>query len=105
VAPLDGLVGTGHHGEAQGRSGSTQTERQPRRQCLPMRHRTGWRRGWGRRRAVGGNAAARQPVRRMEESGERRPARREDTTAQRFTWAAARVTAAADSEMGCRGGA
>jgi hypothetical protein len=60
VAPVVGLVGTGRRGEARGRSGGAQLGRRggERRWRIPARRRTGWRRGWGRRRAVGGDAVA-----------------------------------------------
>jgi hypothetical protein len=60
VAPVVGLVGTGRHGEAQGRSGGAQLRRRggERRWHLPARRRMGWRHGWGRWRAVGGDAVA-----------------------------------------------
>jgi hypothetical protein len=45
---------------------STRIERRPRRRCLPVRHRTGWRHGWGRRRALAWLAAAQRPAHRTE---------------------------------------
>jgi hypothetical protein len=58
VAPVVGLVGTWCRGEARGRNGGARLGRRggERRWRLPARRRTGWRRGWGRRRAVGGDA-------------------------------------------------
>jgi hypothetical protein len=60
VAPVVGLVGIGHRGEARGWSGGARLGRRggERRWRLPAWRRTGWRRGWGRRHAVGGDAAA-----------------------------------------------
>jgi hypothetical protein len=55
-----GLVGTGRHGEARGRSGGARLRQRggERWWRLPARRRTRWRRGWGRWRTVGGDAAA-----------------------------------------------
>jgi hypothetical protein len=39
---------------------STRTERRPQWWCLPARRQTGWRRGWGRRRAPAQLAATRR---------------------------------------------
>jgi hypothetical protein len=60
VAPVVGLVGTRRRGEARGQSSGARVERRggERRWRLPVWHRTGWRRGWGRRRVIGGDAAA-----------------------------------------------
>jgi hypothetical protein len=59
VAPVVGLVGTGCRGEARGQSGGARLRRRggERRWRLPVQRRTGWRREWGRLRAVGGDAA------------------------------------------------
>jgi hypothetical protein len=60
VASVVGLVGTGRHGEARGRSGGARLRQRggERWWRLPTRRRTRWRHGWGRWRTVGGDAAA-----------------------------------------------
>jgi hypothetical protein len=60
VVLVVGLVGTGRHGEARGRSGGARLRRRggERWWRLSARRRTRWRRGWGRWRTVGGDAEA-----------------------------------------------